>query len=177
MTRFALWLLTGLLLALGVHVGTLLAVPYLAAQTPPGWLRPLGPDFVFVTAPLGLTLREDPALRLSVCRYDLNAAPVRVRVQTTDGFTSVAVYTPDGRNQYALNDRAAQRGMMEFTLYSPAQLADVRAREGPDTPESLRVGVADGAGLIVVRALVPHPSEEPAVLAALGQATCESAPR
>jgi uncharacterized membrane protein len=173
MTRFALWLLTGLLLALGVHVGTLLAVPYLAAKTPPGGLQPLGPDFVFVVAPVGLTAREDPALRLAICRYDLAEAPVQIRIQTTDSFTSVSVYTREGLNQYALNDRAAQRGMMEFTLYTPAQLADVRAREGPDTPEALRVGVNEPAGLVVVRALVPQPSEEPAVLAALAQATCE----
>lgn len=177
MTRLLLWIVTGLLLALAVHVATLFSIPYLAMKAPKAGLRPLAPDFVFANAPVDLLPRADPALRTALCHFDLAQGPARIRAQTTDGFTSLAVYTDRGLHQYALNDRAATRGVIEFTLYTAAQLADVRAREGPDTPESLRVLAAEERGIVAVRALVLQASQEPDVLAALSQATCSPVPR
>jgi uncharacterized membrane protein len=177
MTRLILWLVTGILLALGVHVATLFAIPYFAGQSPSGGHRALAPNNVFAIAPSETIPFADPALRTALCHFDLSEGPVRIRAQATDGFTSVAVFNKQGLNTYALNDRAAASGLIEFTLYTPAQLADVRSREGPDTPQTLRIAAMDPKGIVAIRALVPTESEEGVVLDALSRATCSLAPR
>lgn len=181
MTRLALWTAVGVMIGLLVHLATVLAIPRLATRSAFQRLEMLGPPDVFQRVPAALpgpTLlpAPDPAIHMAVCRYDLTAAPLHVVARVAGSFFSVSFYTAEGLNYYALNDRAAPDGRLELTVYTSLQLADVRSREGPDTPEALRIEAPRKRGLVVLRALAPDASAVPAIDAALDGARCASAP-
>ena len=160
MIRFGVWTMVGILVGLVVHLGSLLALPAVATQGPFQRLSALGPEAQFHIIPAALpgqTLLPypDPAVRMAACWYDLAKGPLEVLAKTTGAFVSVSFYSSDGLNFYALNDRAASEGELALTIYTNLQLADVRAREGPDTPQALRIEAPDDRGVVVVRALVP----------------------
>jgi uncharacterized membrane protein len=180
MTKLVIWVVVGLLLGLATHLATLLALPNLATRTAIDRLAALGTGSGFRILPApspgqSVLPAPDPSLRLAVCRYDLTAGPVRIRAPLTPGFLSVSFYTLDGLNYYALTDRAASEGTIELTIYTSLQLAEVRAREGPDTPEALRLEAPAPAGLVVLRALVPHASLLGAIESRIGEAQCTPA--
>jgi uncharacterized membrane protein len=178
--RLVLWVIAGLMLGLVVHLATLIAIPSLATRSAAariealvreGGFRPIPPP----TPQASLLPGADPSLRLAICRYDLGAGPLRVRAGAPGGFFSVSFYTPDGLNFYSLTDRAAAEGGIELTVYTALQIADVRTREGPDTPEALRLEAPTPQGFVVFRALVPEASYAAAVERALADARCETA--
>jgi uncharacterized membrane protein len=177
MIRLAVWCVVGLLLGLVVHLATLLALPRLATQAAVDRLQSLGPagqvELLPPPSPADTVLPSpDPFMRLAVCRYDLADGPVRVRAPVTTAFFAMSFYTPDGLNYYALTDKAASEGTIELTIYSALQLAEVRSREGPDTPEALRVESPADRGIVVFRALVPEASFAAMAEDALRRANC-----
>ncbi|MDQ0469717.1 DUF1254 domain-containing protein [Labrys wisconsinensis] len=179
MIRFGIWTVVGLLLALTVHLATVLALPRMAERTAYRRLEELGPDGAFAIVPATGPLAEvlpspDPAMRVAACRYDLSAGPLHLRAPVPPAFFSVSFYTPDGLNYYALNDRAASAGAIELTLYTSVQLAEVRSREGPDTPEALRIEAPQARGVVILRALAATPGMMPVIEDALSQATCQA---
>jgi uncharacterized membrane protein len=179
--RLALWVTAGLLLGLLVHLATLLALPSLATRDASRRLASLTREggFHLLPAPSpseALLPLPDPSIVMAACRFDLSRGPVHVRAPLTGSFFSVSFYTPDDLAFYALTDRAASEGAIELTLYTSLQLAEVRSREGPDTPEALRLEAPNPEGLIVLRALAPEPSYVPMLERILSSATCESSP-
>jgi len=180
MIRFGVWAAVVILIGLVVHLGSLLALPSVATQGAFQRLSALGPEAKFnvlPTAAPGKTLQPfpDPAVRLASCWYDLSKGPLEVSARTTGAFLSVSFYSEDGLNYYALNDRAASDGGIELTVYTNLQLSDVRAREGPDTPQTLRIEAPAERGIVVVRALVPSAAAMPAIERLLGEAQCRHA--
>jgi uncharacterized membrane protein len=179
--RLALWIAAGLLLGLLVHLATLLALPSLATRDASRRLESLTREGGFHLLPTAspseaVLPSPDPSIVMAACRFDLSRGPVHVRAPLTGSFFSVSFYTPDGLAFYALTDRAAPEGAIELTLYTSLQLAEVRSREGPDTPEALRLEAPKPEGLIVLRALAPEPSYGPILVRTLSSATCESSP-
>lgn len=176
MMRLALWTIVGLFLAVAVHLATILAMPALAGRTAARRLTGIAADGAFHLLPPGEAVlpMPDPAVVTAVCRYDLSASPVHVRVPTSLGFLSVSFYTPDGLNYYALNDRAVASGAIDLTIYTDVQLAEVRSREGPDTAENLRIEAPQTAGFIAVRALAREAGERPSLEALVAKATCKA---
>jgi uncharacterized membrane protein len=181
MIRLVVWTVVGLLIGLVVHLGTLLALPQIAKRTAFQRIEAFAPVGNFRTFPPPLPGDDllplpDPAFRQAVCRFDLAKGPVHVRAPLTDAFFSVSFYTTQGLNFYALTDRAAPEGVIELTIYTALQLAEVRASEGPDTPEALRVEAPENQGIIMLRALVANATLAAAVEKTIGQASCSSEP-
>ena len=177
MIRFVLFGVIAMLIGLVVHLASLLALPSLATKGGYQRLVEFAPEtsFRLLPAPLpseSLLPTPDPAFSVAVCRYDLAQGPVHVRVPLTGAFLSLSFYAPDGLSFYSLADRAAAEDAIELTLYSSLQLAEVRAREGPDTPEALRVEAPEPRGMIVIRALAPEPGFVPQIEKAIGSALC-----
>lgn len=177
MMRFWLWTAVGVMIGLVVHLGSLLALPGVATQGAFERLSALGPEarfhLVAQSAP-GKTLLPvpDPAVRMAACWYDLAKGPLEISTKTTGAFMSVSFYSEDGLNYYALNDRAASNGAIELTVYTALQLADVRAKEGPDTPQALRIEAPEDRGVVVIRALAPTAAVMPTLERRLTEAQC-----
>jgi uncharacterized membrane protein len=170
-----------LLLGLVVHLATLLALPSLATRTAAARLDALGTGSGFhALAPPGpdttMPPSPDPFMRLAVCRYDLAGGPVHIRAPVSQSFVSTSFYTREGLNYYALTDRAAADGVIELTVYTGAQLSEVRLRQGPDTPDALRIEAPAEQGFVVLRALVPEASLADQVERTVEKASCVTVP-
>jgi uncharacterized membrane protein len=174
MMRLLLWTIAGAFIAVAVHLGTIVVLPHLAGRDAWRRLDGIAADGAFHLLPAGDAIlpMPDPAMVMAVCRYDLDKAPLHVRVPASLGFLAVSFYTPDGLNYYALHDRAVAGSAIELTVYTEAQLSDVRSREGPDTAESLRIEAPRKSGLVTIRALARNASETPSLEALIGKASC-----
>lgn len=118
----------------------------------------------------------DPAVQLAVCRFDIAASPVFVRVRTADSFVSVTLLAPTGRVLYTLTDRAAVRGLIDLRLLTRAQLQQLEAGEAEGEPvQELRLELAETSGLVVIKALSPWPSLAAAAEETLAAARCDPA--
>jgi uncharacterized membrane protein len=174
MMRLLLWSAVGLLTGLAVHLITIVALPRITTQS--GFQRasavaPVG-RFIVLTADMTPLPLPDPGVVTALCRYDLDAGAMHLHVPGEMSFISVSLYTPDGLTFYSLTDRSAAGDAIDLTLFTAAQLADTRSREGPDVPGSLRVEAPQHRGMILLRALLTEPGTLPDVKRQLAAATC-----
>lgn len=174
MMRWFLWSLVGVLIGILAHLVSVIALPRLSAQT--GFQRigvmAKADGFAILPADKTPLPMPDPAIITAFCRYDLAGGAVRLHVPVPSGFLSISFYTTAGLNFYALTDRAAANGAIDLTLYTPAQLAQVRANEGPDQPGAPRLQAPQDRGLVALRALIAEPGEKAETERALTAARC-----
>lgn len=175
MMRWLFAILVGLVLAGLVHILTLLAIPSLAPSDAYTRLGAAGPDNAFhLLAPAGddaaILPGLDPAFLHAACRFDLTRGPLRVRVPARNSFLALSFYTREGVAFFSVNERSAVRGALDLVL-SEAGTAD--ADTGPQRGNA--VTAPGPAGFILVRALVPMPSEKDEIRNTLRGARCEPA--
>jgi uncharacterized membrane protein len=178
MIRAALWLLGGLLLGGIVHLATVLALPDLATQDAYSRLAPIAPVNKVTAIPPPTPEKSvlpfmDPALAISVCRYDLGNGPLKFSVPVSPAYTSVSFYTRNDVAYYAINDRAAGRRVIELDLMTPEQRVGLPGDEDVTAADRLIVESPTLTGLIVIKALAPEPGLLPLAQAALKAARCE----
>jgi uncharacterized membrane protein len=181
MIRWLLWLLAGVLLGGIVHLVAVLVLPHTATQDAYTRLSPITQVNTVAAVPQPAPQKEimpymDPAVATSVCRYDLSAGAIKLRVPVTPSYTSVSFYTRRGVAYYAINDRAAGRRLIELQLMTAAQHADMPEEEDVTAADRLIVESPTATGLIVMRALVPEPGLMPVTRAALSGASCRVEP-
>ncbi|WP_186418039.1 hypothetical protein [Bosea sp. CS1GBMeth4] len=158
--RFALLTLAGLLLAGIVHIVTVLRVPLLATRDAAAVYAALGMNghAELVTPPpagLPAMLDADPNSVAAVCSYDLAAGPLRVVARTGSLPLGLTVHRRGGGIAYAITDRAAIRGVLEFVLMTQEQLDERLANdEEGETARELRVVSPSPHGLVVARVVV-----------------------
>jgi len=174
MIRWMVWTLAGLLIGVLAHLISVVVLPRLSTQT--GFQRAAAVAgtngfnvFQADKTPLPL---PDPEMISAFCRYNLVDGPIKLTVPVGADFLAISFYTSAGLNYYALTDRAAANGVIDLNLYTPAQLAQVRAKEGPDQPGSPRLQAASERGIVVLRALIPEPGEGAQIQLALSSAHC-----
>lgn len=177
MIRWLLWLLGGLLLGGIVHLSTILLLPRAATQDAYTRLRPSTPANAVVPLPAAspddaVLPFMDPAFATAVCRYDLAAGPMKLRVPVSQAYTSVSFYTRNGIAYYAINDRAAGRRVIELDLMTTAQRAQLPDDEDVTAADRLIVESPTSTGLILMRALGPEPGLMPMARRALASAQC-----
>jgi uncharacterized membrane protein len=174
MMRWMLWSLAGVLIGIAAHLVSVIALPRLSAQT--GFQRAAAAarteGFTVLAADKTPLPSPDPAITSAFCRYNLGEGALHLHVPVGTGFLSISFYTSAGLNYYALTDRAAANGVIDLNLYTAAQLAQVRANEGPDQPGALRLQAPQERGLVVLRALVPEPGEKTQTELVLSSARC-----
>ncbi len=174
MMRFLLWSLAGVLIGILAHILSVIALPRLSTQA--GFQRVASiarmDGFTIVPADRTPLPLPDPAIIAAFCRYNLGDGPLKLHVRVATGFVSISFYTSAGLNYYALTDRAAADGVIDINLYTAAQLAQVRANEGPDQPGAPRLQAPQERGLVVLRALIPESGEKAEVEKLLAAATC-----
>lgn len=167
LARMVMTTLAGLILASIVHIVTILAVPALSRRDAAHAYRELGTEghAELVPAPgdaRGLpTLREsDPNAVTAICSYDLSAGPVRVVARTGALPLGLTLHRQGGGVIYAITDRAAIRGVLDFLVMTETQRDErIAEDEEGETSRELRVVSDATQGLIVARVLVRLPSD------------------
>jgi hypothetical protein len=77
---------------------------------------------------------------------------------------------------YAVTDRAAQRGVIEFVVLNRQQFDERAARDDDgDSQRELRVVSPALQGIVVARALVRQPSDRPGAQALVSAMACGGA--
>ena len=107
--------------------------------------------------PAGLPaiLDGDPNSVAAVCSYDLAAGPLRVVARTGSLPLGLTVHRRGGGVAYAITDRAAIRGVLEFVVMTQEQLDERLANdEEGETSRELRVVSPSLQGLVVARVVV-----------------------
>lgn len=161
--RFSLLTLAGLLLAGIVHIVAVLLVPAFAerdAATAYAMLGMNGRAELVTPPPAGLPalLEADPNSVVAVCGYDLGAGPMRVVARTGALPLGLTLHRRGGGVAYAITDRAAIRGVLEFVVMTQEQLDERLARdEEGESSRELRVVSPSQQGLIVARVMARRP--------------------
>lgn len=117
----------------------------------------------------------DPFLRTAACLVSVAERPVRLTAPAGPVFWSFAVYDSDSNEIFSMNDRSQAGGDLDAIIGSPEQLARIR-RDNPDAAsDNVLIEMPRPEGYVVIRALVPTPSQEQAARDFLDGATCEGA--
>lgn len=166
-TRLAMTTLAGLMLAAIVHLVTILLIPTLSQRDAAHAYRNLGGEGHAEILPApgntegvpGL-LEADPNVVTAACSYDLSAGPMRVVAHTGTLPLGLTLHRQSGGVIYAITDRAAIRGVLEFLVMTEAQYDErVANDEEGETSRELRVVSDTEQGLIVARVLARRPSD------------------
>lgn len=165
--RLLLTTSAGLILAGIVHIVTIMLVPVLAERDAVSAYESLGSEGrAELIPPPGQAsdlapLREaDPAVVTAVCGYDLSDGPVRVIARAGTLPLGLTLHRRGGGVLYAITDRAAIRGMVEFVVMTEEQRDErLAADEDGAASGELRVVSDTEQGLIVVRVLAKRASD------------------
>lgn len=179
--RWAHLTVVGLVLGAIVHIVTILSVPYFATEDAVTRFADLGLEgkaealdpFADPARPVA---DHDPATALAVCGIDLTDGPMRVSVRTGAAPLGLSIHRRGGGVAYAITDRAAIRGVLEFVILTERQLAERIARDDDgETQRELRVVVNALHGLVVARALAKRPSDRADAEALVRDVACGAA--
>lgn len=165
--RLALTTLAGLLLGGIVHIVTVLLIPALSQHDAAHAYGALGAtgrtELVSVdrgTVPA--VLEGDRQAVTAVCAYDLASGPLRVTARTGTLPLGVTLHRRTGGVLYAITDRAAIRGVLEFVVLTEAQRDErVADDEEGETSRELRVVSDSERGLVVIRVLAKQAADRP----------------
>jgi uncharacterized membrane protein len=163
--RLLLATLAGLVLAGIVHIVTILLIPVLSGSDAAHAYRALGTGgraelIASVERNLPLPREADAATVTAVCSYDLASGPMRVVARAGTLPLGLTLHRRGGGVIYAITDRAAIRGVVEFVVMTEEQRDERIARdEEGEAARELRVVSDTDQGLIVARVLVRQPSD------------------
>ncbi len=173
--RFAWLTLAGLTLGGIIHILIVLAVPAFATRDAAGLLAVAGPQ-VRPIDPVTIT-DADPFSALASCGFDLDQGPLLVRARTGHVPLSLSLHQRGGGVIYAITDRAAIRGSIEFVVLTSRQLEERVANDDEgESVRELRVLSPAPKGIVVARALIRRPSDRLDAQALVAGVTCQPAP-
>lgn len=174
--RFVWLTLAGLTLAGIVHIISILMIPSMADRDAATLFAELGEKGHADLVAKSLILDSDPFTVTAVCGFDLTGGPFRISARAGVVPLSLSVHRPGGGVSYAITDRAAVRGLIEFVIMTPRQLEDRLARDDEEeTVRELRVVSPEDSGILVARSLVRRPSDRPEAEALVKGVACGAA--
>jgi uncharacterized membrane protein len=178
MIRLLFTIIAGVLLGGVVHLVSVLALPRIATQDAYSRLTPTTKLNAVTALPLASpdnTLMPflDPAFAIAICRYDLSAGPIKLKVPVSQSYTAVSFYTRNEVAYYAINDRSAGRKVIELDLMTEAQHAELPEDEDVTAADRLIIDSPTATGLIVLKALAAEPGLMPQAQASLAASSCK----
>ncbi len=118
----------------------------------------------------------DPFTAIGVCGFDLTDGPLRVRARSGQLPLALSVHVRGGGVFYAVTDKAAQRGIIEFVVLNQLQFDERVARDDDgESIRELRVVSPVPQGIVVARALVKQPSDRQTAEALVRGMACGNA--
>ncbi|MCB4768947.1 DUF1254 domain-containing protein [Ancylobacter sp. Lp-2] len=181
MKRLVVPILAGLVLGALVHLVGVLMMPYVAERDGYARLAEAGQVNAVTLLENRRLLAEalpasDPAFVTAVCLYDLTEGPLKVRVPTTEDYTSISFYTRQGLPFYAINDRSAGRTVIELDLMNARQKAAMPEDEEVTVADRLVVESPSQEGIVVIRGLARERGARAEVQSAIASARCTPTP-
>lgn len=117
----------------------------------------------------------DTNLAVAVCRYDLAAGPVRLRVPLSETFLVMALAERSSGIFASVSDRAATGGMLDVVVATAPQLDRIARLDDEDQAvEEVRVAAPGLKGLAILKVFIDRPSARERAEALLRRAQCES---
>ncbi len=119
-----------------------------------------------------------PDMGYAMCRYDLAALPVAVRAVLPDAGWSVALYTPQGDNFYAVPANETKRTDVAFVIVPASdRLFNITPGVRRADVDAAQVTSPQREGLVVVRGPRRGLAYDAEMTAALALATCQPVQR
>jgi len=177
MLRLLYALLVGIVGAGIVHIAVLLLLPQFAERD--AWSSLAEAADIYKAVRIDgadgsppIVQAVDPLFHAAACRFDLDEGPVRLSAPGAVPFWSVSIYNRAGQNVYSFNDRATERGALDFVVLTREQMIEVRKAMPEDFQKSIFVQVPTGEGIVVIRSFVPDPTWEKATSEFLARIAC-----
>lgn len=177
MAKLAYTLAIALVGAALVHVAIVFLVPYLSKRDAWAYVLSTGEAYKFNPAQSKGSASKtfhlaDPLFRSALCRFDLDAGPVRLTASSDLAFWSVSVYSSDGLNLFSNNDRTSPEHALDLLLANPADAIQLKKNMPAGLERSILVEADAGEGFAILRAFVPDASWRDVVSAFLEKAEC-----
>ncbi len=176
--RFLIATLCGLVLAVGVHIVSILTTPYLAEQDAFAKVQATltAETAQIISAPGGAETwmpLPDPAVAVAACAFDLRDGPMRVSAKTGQNLLTFSFHKESGGVFFAVTDRAAVRGELEIVAMTARQLDEARAAEDENDPSrDVRIVAPEQQGFVIVRVAAPTASQRPQAEEAAKAVSC-----
>lgn len=116
-----------------------------------------------------------PDMRYAVCRFDIGSGPIAVNALLPDKGWSLALYTTDGDNFYAVPAPDARRAEVSFVLVPPIErptFGFLHLGRAAAEVSASEIAVPQREGLVVVRASLRGQAYAKEVEAQLARASC-----
>ncbi len=173
------WIAGALVIAGLVHIISILAMPLLAPVDSFARLSavtPLGRLVILDNGSSGKEILpfEDPAVIISVCRFDLSQGALRLRANFDgEGLVMISFRNRFGSAFYAMTDRGTSRGRLDVVVATRAQLDAIEAQDTEDeVPLDLRLLAPSQEGFVMLRALSLEPGQRADAEARLKAISC-----
>jgi uncharacterized membrane protein len=160
-----------------VHIAVLLLLPRFSERDAWSGLAEAGDFYKAVRIDAGdgsppVVKAVDPLFHAAACRFDLDEGPVHIRAPGAVPFWSVSIYNRAGQNVYSFNDRATDKGALDFVVLTSDQMIEVRKAVPEEFNKAIFVQVPVGEGIVLVRSFVPDPTWEEATSEFLARIAC-----
>lgn len=170
-------LLIGLVGAALLHVIIVLALPSWSGRDAFTKVENLGESSIFFPIAnernaSGLA-NDDPHIRSAVCRYDLTDAPIRILADGRVPLWTVAIFNSSSDEIFSMNDRSAIGDGLDLIVATPVEMLQLKRNLSNELDQSVLVESDDADGFVVLRAIVPEQSDEPAARSFLTGASCQ----
>lgn len=175
--RLASWIVGGIILGFIIHIVSVLILPSLAQND--AWARLsryAGYNSLHVlpaaTPEIEAIADMDPSIRYAICRYDLDAGPLKIVAKIPQTYWSLAIYDTKGSNFYSLNDRSAGRNSLTLWIASQSQILALEPEDPEESVDRLVVKSHDRYGIAILRILIPEMSYETVARVTFASSSC-----
>lgn len=179
--RLAVWALGVAMLAGIVHIVVVLGVPSHSINDSWNSIARLGPTggFVVLPAPAAGTPSLpglDPAMAQATCRFELDAAPVRIRFAAPDVYWSLSLYDRQGLYVWGLDNRGSGQKAADVLVAGEVHVAQLRENPPEQLEDVVIVDWKGRQGIALFQIFRQQPSLDGEIRAALAAAECRATP-
>lgn len=157
--RLAVWALGIAMLAGIVHIVVVLGVP--AVGRGRATKVPVGPS---------------RAMAQATCRFELDAAPVRIRVAAPDVYWSLSLYDRQGLHVWGLDNRGSGQKAADVLVAGDVHVAQLRENPPEQLEDVVIVDWKGRQGIALFQIFRQQPSLDGEIKAALDAAECKATP-
>jgi uncharacterized membrane protein len=181
MKSWSFWIVSGVVLAVVVHLSYVLVGARFALQdmiSSEAQAAPSG-QFILLAPEEQLQLlgesRDDAVA--GRCLFDLNGGSLAIDAAMPNGFWSLTIYTQSGEEVYSINDRQAGTNRFKLNVArKPSLLSFFTSNDPPDTKPSENEGwsaeISADRGFAIFWAALDQPQLRPSVARELERSTC-----